>query len=320
MADSPITSGLSLAPCNVCPRMCGANRLAGERGVCGAADTVVVARAALHFWEEPVLSGERGSGAVFFANCPLRCVYCQNAPIAAGQAGVAVTVERLASICLELQDKGALNVNFVTPTHYSLQIREALACARERGLAIPVVWNTSGYERTETVRALAGTVDVYLDDFKYADAALAARYSHAADYPQVALAALDEMVAQVGAPAFDEVDGELRMTRGVIVRHLLLPGALAQSKEVLETLYTRYGDAVCYSIMNQYTPVIAQSDSASGVAARFPELCERVPAEDYEALLDFADSLGMEDYFWQEGLAAEESFIPAWDLEGVLEK
>ena len=262
-----------------------------------------------------MLSGERGSGAVFFAHCPVRCVYCQNAVIAAGEAGVPVTVERLADICLELSAKGALNVNFVTPTHYSLQVRDAVQLARERGLVLPIVWNTSGYERVETVRALAGTVDVYLDDFKYADAALARRYSHAADYPEVALAALDEMVEQVGKPAFDEVDGQPRMTRGVVVRHLLLPGALAQSCQVLRLLFERYGDEVLYSIMNQYTPVIADSPAAE----RFPELCSRVPDEDYEALLDFADSLGMEDYFWQEGPAALESFIPAWDLEGVAE-
>ena len=315
MAGSPRTSALALSPCNLCPRLCGADRAAGERGVCGADDRIVVARAALHFWEEPVLSGERGSGAVFFAHCPVRCVYCQNSVIAAGEAGAPITVGRLADICRELEAKGALNVNFVTPTHYSLQVREAVRLAREQGLGLPVVWNTSGYERVETVRALAGTVDVYLDDFKYVDADLARRYSHAADYPDVALAALDEMVAQVDEPAFDEVDGAARMTRGVIVRHLLLPGAFAQSCEALRLLYGRYGDAVLYSVMNQYTPVIADGPAAD----RFPELCTCVPDEEYEALLDFADALGMEDYFWQEGPAALDSFIPAWDLEGVAE-
>lgn len=312
-ADIPTTSDLTIAPCNLCPRLCGANRLVGERGVCGASGEMLVARAALHFWEEPPLSGERGSGAVFFARCPLRCVYCQNFEISAGEAGAPVSVERLADICIELQEKGALNVNFVTPTHYSLQVRDAVVLARSRGLSLPVVWNTSGYERVETVRALADTVDVYLDDFKYADRELAARYSHAPDYPEVALAALDEMVAQVGAPAFDEVDGALRMTRGVVVRHLVLPGALEQSKDTLRLLYARYGDSVLYSVMNQYTPVIADGPAAG----RFPELCSCVPDEQYEELLDFADSLGMEDYFWQEGPAALESFIPAWDLEGV---
>ena len=302
---------LQTSPCNLCPRLCGARRDEGQVGACGAGPAVRVARAALHFWEEPPLSGEAGSGTVFFSHCPLQCVYCQNADIAAGRAGREIGVERLADICLELQEQGALNVNFVTPTHYSLAIREAVALARARGLHVPVVWNTSGYERAEAVQALAGTVDVWLADFKYADAQLAQRYSHEPDYPQVALAAIDEMAA-LGTPDFDEVDGLARMTKGVIVRHLVLPGALEQSKRALELLYGRFGDSVLYSVMNQYTPVI------SGQAlARFPELGRRVSDAEYEELLDFADSLGMRDYFWQEGPAAEESFIPAWDGTGV---
>lgn len=303
---------LQTSPCNLCPRLCGARRDGGQRGACGAAEDVVVARAALHYWEEPVLSGAAGSGAVFFAHCPLRCVYCQNAAIAAGDAGRSVSIGRLSEICLELQGQGALNVNFVTPTHYSLAIVDAVAGARGRGLRIPVVWNTSGYERAEAVRALRGTVDVWLADFKYADGALAQRYSHAEDYPQVALKALDAMVDAAGRPSFDEVGGQPRMTRGVIVRHLALPGALEDSKRALALLFARYGNAVLYSIMNQYTPVMGPS-----ALARFPELAARVPDGEYEELLYFADALGMEDYFWQEGPAAEESFIPAWDLTGV---
>ena len=292
--------------------MCGALRGEGQRGACGAEAGLTVARAALHFWEEPPLSGTAGSGAVFFSHCPLRCVYCQNADIAAGKAGIEIDEDRLADICLELQAQGALNVNFVTPTHYSLAIMLAVAAARERGLFVPVVWNTSGYERVETVRALADTADVWLADFKYADEWLAQRYSHAPDYPEVALAAIGEMAA-LGAPAFDEVDGQPRMTKGVIVRHLVLPGALDQSKRALEMLFDRFGNDVMYSIMNQYTPVMAPS-----ALERFPELGSRVPDEEYDQLLDFADSLGIEDYFWQEGPAAQESFIPEWDGTGVL--
>ena len=303
---------LRTSPCNLCPRLCGARRDEGQRGVCGAGADVVVARAALHFWEEPPLSGEAGSGAVFFAHCPLRCVYCQNAAIAAGKAGTAIGAERLADICLELQGQGALNVNFVTPTHYSTAIMRAVAQARERGLAIPVVWNTSGYERACAVRALADTVDVWLADFKYADPQLAKRYSNAPDYPEVALDAIAQM-ASLGALTFDEVGGQPRMTKGVIVRHLVLPGALEQSKRALEMLYSRFGDSVLYSIMNQYTPVMPAS-----ALDRFPELGSRVPDAEYDELLDFADALGMQDYFWQEGPAAEESFIPAWDNTGVL--
>lgn len=277
--------------------------------MCGADDRLVVARAALHFWEEPPISGERGSGTIFFANCPLHCVYCQNAVIAAGEAGAEVSVARLAEMCLELAAQGALNVNFVTPTHYAVEARAAVALARERGLALPVVWNTSGYETAEAVRANAGTVDVYLTDFKYADAALAARYSHAPDYPDVALAALEAMVEEVGEPTFDEVDDLPRLTSGVVVRHLMLPGALEDSKRVVRLVHERFGNAVLLSLMNQYTPVRSFPD--------YPELNYRVPAEDYERLLDYADELGIEDYFWQEGGAAEESFIPPFDLTGV---
>lgn len=311
------------ASCDLCPRACGANRAAGERGTCGADDSHVVARAALHFWEEPPISGERGSGTVFFAHCPLKCCYCQNAVIAAGEAGRAVSVERLAEMCLELQAQGALNVNFVTPTHYAPQARAAVGIARERGLVLPVVWNTSGYETVVAVRANADAVDAYLTDFKYADAALAARYSHAPDYPEVALAALDEMVRSAGPVAFDEVDGEPRLVGGTVVRHLMLPDALEDSKRVVRLVHERYGADVRLSLMNQYTPVLADAaalgdERARAALRRCPELARRVPDGDYERLLDYADELGVEDYFWQEGGAAEESFIPPFDLTGVL--
>ena len=310
--------------CDLCPRSCGADRAAGERGACGADGRLVVARAALHFWEEPPVSGARGSGTVFFAHCPLRCAYCQNAVIAAGEAGEAVSVERLGAMCLELQEQGALNVNFVTPTHYAPEARAAVAWARARGLALPVVWNTSGYETVAAVRANAGVVDAYLTDFKYADAALARRYSQAPDYPAAALAALEAMVEEAGVPAFDEVDGAPRLTGGVIVRHLMLPGALEDSKRVVRLVHERFGDAVLLSLMNQYTPVLADAAAAGDARAaaalrRCPELAGRVSDEEYERLLDYADELGVEDYFWQQGGAAEDSFIPPFDLTGVRE-
>ncbi len=311
-----------LSACTLCPRACEANRAAGERGFCGADDTLVVARAALHHWEEPPISGQAGSGTIFFGNCPLRCIYCQNQVIAAGQAGVAVSVEDVARMCLDLEGQDALNVNMVTPTHYAPHIRAAVSLARAQGLSLPVVWNTSGYETVHAIRENRGTVDVYLTDFKYADAASAARYSHAADYPQVALAALEAMVEVVGEPVFDEVEGAPRMTRGVVVRHLLLPGCLEDSKHVVRTVWERFGDSVALSLMNQYTPVLAQAAGegdawASSQLERCPELARRVPNDEYEELLDYADSLGIEDYFWQEGEAAKESFIPAFDLTGV---
>ena len=282
----------------------------------------MVARAALHFWEEPPISGDAGSGTIFFANCPLHCVYCQNAVIAAGRAGVPVSIDRVARMCSELEAQGALNINLVTPTHYAMQAREAVRRAREAGMSLPIVWNTSGYETVEAVRANAGTVDVYLTDFKYASSALAARYSKAPDYPEVALAALDEMVAQTGEACYDEFERQVRMTRGVVVRHLMLPDALEDSKRVVRMLHERYGTSIRLSIMNQYTPVLADAAAAGDVWAghvleRHPELARRVPDEEYERLLDFADEIGVEDYFWQEGGAAEESFIPPFDLTGV---
>lgn len=318
-----MTGELCDDPCNLCPRLCGAARQHGIAGVCGADGTLRVARAALHYWEEPPLSGMAGSGTVFFSGCPLRCSYCQNAVIAGGQQGIAIDVARLAQIFLELQAKGALNVNCVTPTHYMLQIREAVSRARTLGLKLPVVWNTSGYERVLAVRALADTVDVYLADFKYATAAPAQAYSRAEDYPEVALRALDAMVRTVGAPRFDEYHGETRMTKGVIVRHLLLPGGLEDSKRAVRLLHERYGDDIALSIMNQYTPVLAASAAAGDEharrqLARHPELASTVPNSEYEQLLDYADSLGIEDYFWQEGAAAKESFVPVWNGEGVL--
>lgn len=308
--------------CKLCPRACGTDRAAGERGVCGAADEVLVARAALHFWEEPPISGEDGSGAIFFSGCPLRCVYCQNADIALGEAARAITVERLAAIMGELQEAGALNVNCVTPTHFAPQIREAVFRARGDGMALPVLWNTSGYETVEAVRENVGFVDAYLTDFKYADAALAARYSHAADYPEVALAALEAMVEATGSARYDEYCGQERLASGVVVRHLMLPGALENSKAVVRLLHERFGSDIRLSLMNQYTPVIvmaAKEGDARAVAAlaASPELACAVPDSEYEELLDFADAIGVEDYFWQEGGAAQESFIPAFDFTGV---
>ena len=317
MADT-----LRISPCNICPRMCGAHRSEGQRGRCGADDRVFAARAALHFWEEPVISGERGSGTVFFDRCPLGCIYCQNAEIASRDIGNEMTSARLAQVFIALQEKGALNINCVTPTHHSLAIAEAVAIARKAGLVIPIVWNTSGYERCETIRALAETVDVYLADFKYADEQLAERYSHACDYPGVAHAAIRAMVETAGAPEFDEEDGQPRMTGGVIVRHMVLPGAVEASKKALKLLYGAFGNDVLYSIMNQYTPVLVKraesgDTSAKNAVENFPELAHRVTGEEYESVLDYADALGIEDYFWQEGPAAIESFIPAWDGTGL---
>lgn len=310
MASVPIPT---TSPCNLCPRCCGARRDEGERGYCGAGSAMEAARAALHFWEEPPISGQGGSGTVFFTHCPLHCCYCQNGPLASGQRGWEVTPEHLGRLCMDLQAQGALNVNFVTPTHYSLAIRDAVALARKQGFSLPVVWNTSGYEEVATLAALDGTVDVFLADYKYGSARLAQRYSQAPDYPEVALRAIEAMAAQVGEPRYDRFRGQLRLAGGVVVRHLLLPGALAESKEALRRLYGTLGDSVAYSLMNQYTPA-----ASPAVMQRFPELGAAVSAAYYEELLDFADGLGMDGYFWQEGPAAGESFIPVWDGRGIV--
>ncbi|MDO4182214.1 MAG: radical SAM protein [Coriobacteriia bacterium] len=316
--------GMLPRSCDWCPRACGANRAAGQRGVCGAGAQVRVARSALHFWEEPPISGLAGSGTIFFSYCPLRCVYCQNRPIALGDAGADVSLGRLVELMLEQQQLGALNVNMVTPTHYGPLIAAAVRQARAQGLDLPVCWNTAGYETVAAIRGLRGVADVFLTDFKYADAEMARAFSHAADYLQVALAALDCMVELSGEPRYDsvpfrgeggQVQMQQRMTRGVIVRHLLMPGHLDNSLAVVQLLQKRYGNAVRLSLMNQYTPVLGPDSPA---AQAHPELLEHPSREDYECLLDFADTIGVQDYFWQDGQADEESFIPAFDLTGVM--
>ncbi len=316
----PSFSDLNPRSCDLCPRRCGANRAAGERGACGAAGDVLIARAALHFWEEPPISGSAGSGTVFFAHCPLRCSYCQNTVIAHGSLGYAVECVDLRDACLDLERQGALNVNFVTPTHYAPHVRAVVLAAREEGFSLPVVWNTGGYETVEAIRANADVVDVYLTDFKYADPALGVRYSSVSDYPQRALEALAAMIDEVGSPVYDKYRGDERMTRGVIVRHLLLPGHVDDSMRVVRMLHERFGDALRLSLMNQYTPVLATAAQrgdaqAARVLRACPELAGRVEPDDYERLLDFADAIGVEDYYWQEGGACEESFIPAFSCE-----
>ncbi len=296
-----------LKECRLCPRECGVNRLAGQKGRCGAVgEKVKVARAALHYWEEPCISGSRGSGAVFFSYCPLGCVYCQNREISRGDAGKEIPVSRLAEIFLELQGKQAHNINLVTPTHYVPQIVLALREAKEKGLSIPVVFNCGGYEKPETLKLLEGLVDVWLPDFKYVSTEHAAKYSGAADYLENAKAALSEMARQAGEPVFD-IHGI--MTRGVIVRHLVLPGMSKESKKILRYLHRTYGDRIYLSIMSQFTPLENVKD--------YPEIDRTVTESEYENLLDFAMNIGIENAYIQEGGTADESFIPPFDCEGV---
>ena len=291
--------------CSLCPRMCNVDREV-TIGYCGVKDTLRVARAALHFWEEPCISGEEGSGAVFFTGCNLRCVFCQNFQIARAEQGKEITVERLSEIFLELQEQKANNINLVTATHYVPQIVESLKMAKERGLHIPVVYNCGGYETVETLKLLEGLVDIYLPDFKYVDNNRAKRYSRAEDYPETAKKALEEMVRQQPEAEFDERG---MMKKGVIVRHLMLPGGIKDSKAVVKYLYETYGDQIFISLMNQYTPLPHVAD--------YPEIDRKLKKFEYDRLVDYAISLGVENGFIQEGETAEESFIPAFTNEGV---
>ena len=296
--------------CELCPRRCRARRSQGRAGRCGMTSELRVARSALHLWEEPPISGESGSGAIFFSGCPLGCVFCQNHEISGEGFGLVVSARRLAQMMLELQAQGALNVNLVTPLHFSPQVREAVGLAREAGLELPVVCNTSGYELPEVVAALGGVVDVWLTDFKYADGALAGALSGAPDYPEVAASALEAMLESLRAAGGREVAPDGAMRRGIIVRHLVLPGHADDSCAVLDRVWEIAGNEADLSVMNQYTPNEA-CRRAGG------ELARAVTDEEYEIVLCHADDLGFERIWWQEGGTVSESFVPAFDATGV---
>ena len=289
--------------CNLCARNCLVDRRY-KRGYCNMSDELYVSRAALHFWEEPPISGTRGSGTIFFSGCSLSCVFCQNREISRGRTGKAVTVERLSEIMTNLQKQGAHNINLVTPTHYIPSIVSAISDARSRGLSIPIVYNTGSYDNVSALRLLEGLVDIYLPDLKYYTEKTASDFSSAKDYPAVSRSAIAEMVRQVGEPVFNE---EGIMLRGVIVRILLLPGRVAEAKLSLKYLIDTYGDKIYISLMNQYTPM-------SGMK---PPLNRRVTHEEYEDLIAYAEKLGLKNGFTQEFGTAEESFIPSFDNTGV---
>lgn len=295
--------------CGLCPRNCKVNRAENETGVCKVPETLKVARAALHCWEEPCISGINGSGAVFFSGCSLHCVFCQNEEIAQGVVGKIISKERLVEIFLELQEKKANNINLVTPGHYVPHIVWSIEQARNQGLRIPIVYNTSSYETVDTIKMLEGIVDVYLPDFKYWNPEIAARYSKAPDYPQVAKSAIAEMVRQQPSPVLYEKDGQELMKKGVIVRQLLLPGQLQDAKAIIKYLYETYGDQIYLSLMSQFTPLPH--------VEKYPELNRKVSRRSYDAYIDYAIELGIENAFIQEEDVAEESFIPVFDNEGV---
>ena len=298
--------------CSLCPRNCYVDRQEKETGYCGQSNKIYVARAALHMWEEPCISGKEGSGTVFFCGCNLRCIFCQNHKIALGKSkngekiGKEVSINRLKEIFLNLQNQGANNINLVTGTHYIRQIATALKQAKEEGLKIPVVYNTGGYEKRESLALLEGLVDIYLPDMKYVSKKLSKEYSKAENYFEVASTSLEEMVRQVGEAEFDS-RGYLK--KGVIVRHMVLPGSTKDSKAVLEYLWNTYGNKIYISILNQYTPMEQIKNH--------PLLSRKVTKREYEKVIDYALSLGWENAFIQEGETAKESFIPEFDKTGV---
>ena len=290
--------------CNLCPRNCNINR-DKYIGLCGVKNDLLVARIAPHYFEEPVISGSNGSGTIFFSGCNLKCVFCQNIKISKENYGKTITVEKLANKMIELQEKGVNNINLVTPTHYIEKIKDAIILAKEKGLTIPIVYNTSGYEKVESLKLLEGLIDIYLPDFKYYSDILAMKYSKAPHYSDIIKDALKEMYRQVGKPKI--TNGIMK--KGIIVRHLILPEEINDSKKIINYLYKTYKDNIYISIMNQYTPLEQVKN--------IKELNHRVKNKDYDNLINYAYDLGIRKCFIQVGETAKESFIPEFDLTGI---
>lgn len=325
----PLSSAFDLSSCTLCPRECKINRLAGELGLCGIPAQIRAARAALLFYEEPCISGARGSGAIFFTGCNLGCVFCQNVAISSGlrssgEAGIdhcdgsILSSDALVQVMLQLQEQGAANINLVTPSHVLHVLIPALEKARSHGLQIPVVYNTSSYEKAEVIHALDGLIDIYLPDLKFYSNQLARRYAHAANYWECAASAIDEMIRQCPEPVFDDGTHSLDtsddnatplMKRGVIVRHMVMPGQTEDSKKILQYLHETYHEQIFLSILNQYTPMPG--------CANDPLLARPVTKKEYDEVVDFAISIGVENGFLQEGGTISQSFIPAWDGTGL---
>lgn len=284
--------------CNLCPRECSVNRNNKELGYCRASNKLKIGGYHLHMWEEPIISGKNGSGTIFFSYCNLRCIYCQNYDISIYDNGEEITIDRFANICLELQDMGAENINLVTPSHYIPLIREGLIMAKDKGLNIPIVYNTSGYEKVDSLRLLDGLIDIYLPDFKYYDDNLG-KFSNINNYFEIADKAIQEMYRQVGSPIIKK--GIMR--RGIIVRHLVLPHHSDDSKKVVKYLYDKYGDNIYLSIMNQYTPVRR---------CKYLELNDRVSKREYNNVIDYAYDLGIRKCFVQDSESQSDSFIPVF--------
>ena len=292
--------------CTLCPRECKVDRTNNEIGLCGVSYKIKVARIAPHYYEEPPISGKNGSGAIFFSGCNLKCIYCQNYDISKFNFGKEITITKLAEKMIELQNMNVHNINLVTPTHYIPQIRKAIIKAKKMGLNIPIVYNTSSYEKVESLKLLDGLIDVYLPDLKYFDDILAIKYSKATNYFNIVIDAIEEMYKQTGPVEFDK-NGMIK--KGVIVRHLLLPGQIEDSKKILKYLNFIYNNNIFISIMNQYTPL----DTVKNI----PELNKTVTSKEYDELINYACDIGIKNAFIQEGKTCEESFIPKFDLTGI---
>ena len=283
--------------CTLCPRECKVNRNNNELGFCHAPNKLKIGGYHLHKWEEPIISGEKGSGTIFFSYCNLRCIYCQNYQISTENIGEEITVERLSEIMIELEKKGAANINLVTPTHYIPLIKNALILAKIKGLSIPIVYNTSGYEKVESIKLLDGLIDIYLPDFKYFDNGLG-KYSKVNNYFEITSKAIEEMYKQVGNCIYDKEDN---LIKGLVVRHLVLPGHINDTKRIIEYLYSKYQNNIIYSIMNQYTPI---------KKSEYEKLNRRVTKKEYEEIIDYAYNLGIRNCFVQDKESQDESFIP----------
>ena len=293
-----------LIECKICPNNCKANRRDGNLGICKANDKIKIALASLHFFEEPCISGEKGSGTVFFSNCNLNCKFCQNYEISALGKGKEITIKELADTFLDLQEKGANNINLVTPTIYAYQIKEALKIAKNKGLNIPVVYNSNGYESIETLKALEGYIDVYLPDLKYYYDDIAFKYSGIKDYFKNTTEAIKEMYRQVGYPEFDEY-GIIK--KGLIIRHLVLPNNIQNSKKVLEWIKNNIDKRVYISIMAQYFPCYK--------AKEIEELNRKLSKEEYEEIEEFVYMIDIENGYMQELGEHEEEYVPNFNCE-----
>ena len=293
-----------LSNCNLCNRKCGVNRLNNEIGICSANDKIKIARASLHKWEEPPVSGKNGSGTVFFSHCNLKCVFCQNHEISQEHNGIYISIEKLSDIFLDLQNKGAANINLVTPTHYVPQIIEALEIAKNKGLVLPILYNTNGYDSLETIKFLNGYIDVYLPDFKYFNDKYSMKYSKVNNYKENVFNILKEMVNQVGEPKFND---EGLIEKGVIIRHLMLPGLLFDSKKVIDTIYSTFKNNVYISIMNQYTPMFN--------AQKYPEINKSLNPKHYCSLINYATELGVTNGFIQDEGTSSTKYVPDFNLK-----